>query len=204
MHDVFHLHDLTDDAQHRLLLYWLDIARRDRAVPLVAFDEMMLPPMVRKRHILWSLSGPNIRKAVLARSGANFAGSLGLSSDPVGTTLEGLLPPSYVNDIVPAYAVCASTFCPLSSLDLITYSDGSSRLLRRLVLPIGRPAEESPLYARYLLVAYSPAGEDEEAGGIGSRPDPCRTMQRVDSVGISLFKDASAERPVIPCTDFGL
>jgi hypothetical protein len=204
MHDVFHLHDLTDDAQHRLLLYWLDIARRDRAVPLAAFDEMMLPPVVRVRHVLWSLSGSNMRKAVLARSGPGLAAYLGTADDPVGMSLEELLPPSYVNDIVPAYAVCASTFRPLSSLDLITYADGSGRLLRRLVLPIGRPVDGGPLYASHLLVAYAPAGEDEEAEGVLARPGHCGTMRRVDSVGIALFKDAPAERPVLPCTDFGL
>jgi hypothetical protein len=204
MHDVFHLHDLTDDAQHRLLLYWLDVARRDRAVPLAAFDEMMLPPVVRARYVLWGLSGPNIRRAVLARSSARFASSLGATGDLTGMTLEELLPPSYVNDIVPAYAVCASTFCPLSSLDLITYADGSSRLLRRLVLPIGRPADRSPHYASHLLVAYSPAGEEEDTGKTDPRPPFSSPMQRVDSVGIALFSDAPPERPVIPCTDFGL
>jgi hypothetical protein len=204
MHDVFHLHDLTDDAQHRLLLYWLDIARRDRSVPLSAFDELMLPPVIRARHVIWGLSGPNIRKATLVRSGTNLTWYLGVTSDPIGMPLEGLLPPSYVNDIVPAYAVCASTFSPMSSLDLITYADGSSRLLRRLILPIGRPAHCSPLYASHLLVAYAPAGEPEEEGEASSRQGRCGTMQRVDSVGIALFKDAPAERPVIPCTDFGL
>jgi hypothetical protein len=73
-----------------------------------------------------------------------------------------------------------------------------------LVLPIGRPADRSTHYASHLLVAYSPAGEDEEPGETVSYRGHRGAMQRVDSVGIALFKDAPAERPVIPCTDFGL
>jgi hypothetical protein len=198
MHDVFHLHDLANDAQHRLLLYWLDVARRDRLVPLSAFEEMHLPPSVRQSYVMLGLGDGSIRKAVFMRTGSAVSANLGVN--PVGLTLEQLMPRSYVNDIVPAYAICASTFSPLSSLDLITYADGHSKLIRRLVLPIGRTADIGGHSAQYLLIIYVPASgaEDEPADVPG--PGQCRSMQRVDSVGFALFKDVPPE-PAPPSSD---
>ncbi|SNS60986.1 MULTISPECIES: hypothetical protein [unclassified Azospirillum] len=202
MHDVFHLHDLANDAQHRLLLYWLDVARRDRSVPLAAFDEMRLPPSVRANYVVLGLGNDGIRKARFLRTGSAVPVNLGV--DPVGLTLEQLMPPSYVNDIVPAYAICASTFSPLSSLDLVTYSDGYSKLVRRLVLPIGRTAGLGGTCAQYLLMIYAPAGGADDMADEVPGPGQCRTMQRVDSVGIALFKDVPPE-PAAPCSnDIGL
>ncbi len=184
MHDVFHMDDLTNDAQHHALAYWLHVARRDRGLPVAAFTALNLPGVAADSYVLFELFDERIRDAVIRDVAPGVAKALGIH--PVGLRLSQVMPPSYVADVVPAYALCAGLFLPLSSLDQVTYSDGTMLLVRRLVLPLSRRPPGASHAARHLLMIYDstarPADEPARAGA-------CRSMVAIRSLGIALYKD---------------
>ncbi len=184
MHDVFRLDDLTNDTQHYALSHWTDIVRRNPVVPL---DEMMAcrrSAETSDNCVLFHLDGGSVRDARIIKVGDGVAAALGIN--PVGMTLSALMPASYVADIIPAYAFCAGVFRPLSSLDEVTYADGSRTLVRRLILPLERQAPGAAFAARYLLMIYG-AVDRTRATSDGS--SLCRGILTTHSLSVAVFRD---------------
>ena len=189
MHDVFSQDDLTNDAQHRALIHWLMAADMDKAVPTDSFDPGRVPDGMLDYAVLFALAGRSIRDALITRTSPAVVAGLG--RDPTGLTLARLMPPSYLADVIPAYALCAGAFRPLSSLDEVTYEDGDRRLVRRLLLPLDRQLPGADFAAGGLLMIFDPADGTDR----GKRSDgTCKTMVAVRSLGLSLFKDRSDRR----------
>ncbi|MFM2043643.1 MAG: hypothetical protein RLY86_2219 [Pseudomonadota bacterium] len=189
MHDVFSQDDLTNDAQHRALIHWLTAATMDPAVPADVFDPDRVPAGMLDSAVLLVLAGRSIRDALIARASDGIVAGLG--RDPTGLTLARLMPPSYLADLIPAYALCAGAFRPLSSLDEVTYEDGDHLLVRRLILPLDRQPPSADFAAGSLLMIFGPADSSDQ----GRRSDGTfKTMVAVRSLGLSLFRDRSDRR----------
>lgn len=187
MHDFFQLRDLSDETQRRLLSRWLEVVHRDRTVPLTSFLPSGGSVDLGPDFILLCLSSGNVRAASVIDAGPMVARNLG--RQPNGLLLEELTPVSYLADIIPAYALCAGLFVPLSSLDEVSFSDRSHRLVRRLILPLSRQPAGSAHAAGQLLVLFAPEGEAETEPLL---PGQCRTMTGVCSQGAALFREGSS------------
>lgn len=185
MHDVFHQNDLTNDTQHYALSHWADIARRNPAVPLADMMACRRLMAMVDYSILFNLDAGSIRDARVERVGAGVRASL--SFDPTGSTLSQLMPPDYVADVIPAYAFCAGSFRPLSSLDEVTHVNGAVALVRRLVLPLEQQPPGRTFAARYLLMIYDKtAGEADPAAEPGPCVGPVRSNR---ALSVAVFRD---------------
>lgn len=104
MHDVFHMDDLTNDAQHHALAYWLHVARRDRGLPVAAFTALNLPGVAADSYVLFELFDERIRDAVIRDVAPGVAKALGIH--PVGLRLSQVMPPVLCGR-------CRSGLCPV-------------------------------------------------------------------------------------------
>lgn len=184
MHDVFRLDDLTNDTQHYALSHWTSIARRNPTVPL---DDMMAcrhAADTADHCILFNLQSGSIRDARVEKVGAGVMASL--TFDPAGMTLSKLMPPDYVADIIPAYAFCAGSFRPMSSLDEVTHTNGAVALVRRLILPLERQSPGGAFAARYLLMIYDKLSGAPDQTGMGPCAGPVRSNR---TLSVAVFRD---------------
>jgi hypothetical protein len=153
MYQFFIPSDLADQRQRRILELWEAIYRTDSTVPANQLHPSRLPYDLSASCMFVELGGRPVRQAHIISAGEELMQARG--KDPVGLTLEQFLTPSYLADVAPIYALCAAQFWPVSMLDETKSSSGVTRMVKRLMLPIGRRGEAPPYQAARILMAYS-------------------------------------------------